>query len=117
MLEVKCPKVQLEDKVEIEYSEDILKDTLMVSALVEIDVNVSPKLQPLNVEPLTGVALETLFIFQTQEAVKTGTEPPFLYKFGYMLGDREYIFCKMLDYMKCETILPYIGRCYEYYLY
>lgn len=110
MLQVKCPKVQLEDNIEIEYSQDILNDTLMVSALVEIDVNVAPKLQLLNVEPSEGVALETVFTFQTLDAAETDTDRPFLYKFGYMLGEREYIFCKMLDYMKCETILPYIGK-------
>ncbi|KAJ8922488.1 hypothetical protein NQ315_007516 [Exocentrus adspersus] len=81
--EAKCPKIQLqENKIEVEYSQEILNDTLTVSALVEIDVNVPPKLQPLNVWPLQGVALETVFSFQTTKALVTGTEPPFLYKFG-----------------------------------
>ncbi|XP_023309794.1 uncharacterized protein LOC108905358 [Anoplophora glabripennis] len=109
-LEAKCPKVQLQDDVDIEYSGSILNDTIMVSALVEIDVNVPPKIQPLTVEPSTGVALETVFTFQTLKAVETGTRCPFLYKFGYLLGDRENVFCNMLEYTKCETVLPHTDK-------
>lgn len=81
-------------------SEDMHNDVLIVT-------NSPPVIQSLQVTPLEGIALITIFKFKTETAQDKKSDRPILYKFGYYLESRNIVLRNLLETSETELSLPY----------
>jgi hypothetical protein len=108
-LTITCPS---SDEVLDEFNETgaVLTDSVTATSDVIIETNAPPSVQDLEVAPSDGDAFLTKFIFKTSKAEDKDGDGPILYKFGYILGNRDVILWNLGDVTNCEATLPYSGK-------
>lgn len=76
---------------------------------VIIETNAPPKIQQFDVTPREGEAFLTNFVFKTSKAEDKDGDP-ILYKFGYVLGNRDVMLWSLSGVTTCEANLPFSGN-------
>ncbi|XP_073826155.1 uncharacterized protein [Musca autumnalis] len=112
-LDVTCPKPFQENRLQMEPEADEEEPwKKMVTSYFTIDVHTNSPPQALKIlmEPLEGVALKTIFNFNSQQAKDLLLDSPVRYELKIKMEGFLLSFGKYFQYKSWQTILPYSGE-------
>lgn len=98
-------------------TEPVFGDPIVSYVDIVLETNSPPIPQELEVYPVEGEAMQTIFNFKTSKAQDKVIDGPILYNFGYMIKDTFAIFSSLSDVINTNTVLPYSsGKFQKLYL-
>ncbi|XP_031341552.1 uncharacterized protein LOC116169571 isoform X1 [Photinus pyralis] len=103
-LNVTCPLPDNDDS----RTEQVLKH-VVVTALICVVTSPIPTINDLSVTPNAGVALTTTFHYHSNDDFGSVKGAPYLYKFGYIVNNRDIFLSNVLDEKSWNSVLPYVG--------
>ncbi|RZC41798.1 uncharacterized protein BDFB_001436, partial [Asbolus verrucosus] len=96
---IKCPPPTDDNFQEVNETASVPSETELITLMTDVivETNGPPQIQQLDVKPAEGDAFKTLFSFKTQKARDKPGDEPILYKFGYILDNRDMILWNLGD--------------------
>lgn len=104
-LNVTCPLSDNDDNL----TEQVLKHVVLTADICVVTSPI-PVINDLKVTPNEGVALRTSFHFHSNDNFDSVKGAPYLYKFGYIVNNRDIFLSNVLDEKSWNSVLPYVDK-------